>query len=306
MRSTTAAGIWLGLIAVAAAVGWLFHAGPASRPLAGKPTQPVEIFQGITYHSYRLADSPHGGGMVHVVRADLNQPGVGVYVGGPEADAAPPWRYRTRYPWQVASRRDLAVTVNGLMFGSRVQGRLSQRTDPGTGWWRLAHNAVPVNDAARTRMTAIADGLVNLRSDRLKLIWQDAAGQVHFTGRLGDDPTGYEQAVWGVGGDLLFVAGGRPEAWAVANPHQPQARCVIGVNSRENQVWLIVFEWADYRLVAEQVARHGPRFALNLDGGGSTGMVIGPGARGVEPGTRLGGYRPSAVPIGFLARRIEP
>jgi hypothetical protein len=52
----------------------------------------------------------------------------------------------------------------------------------------------------------------------------------------------------------------------------------------------------------EELAALGARDGMLLDGGGSTAMVLGEGARGVRPGTVLGGLRPVATHFGVRAR----
>src|ERR1019366_10290261 len=44
------------------------------------PFPPTEIYRGITYSCRHLPEGPQSGGLLHMVRADLNVPGVSLYV----------------------------------------------------------------------------------------------------------------------------------------------------------------------------------------------------------------------------------
>src|ERR1700733_4347235 len=44
------------------------------------PQEPTEIYHGVVYSCRRLPESPQSGGLVHLVRADLNIPGVSLYI----------------------------------------------------------------------------------------------------------------------------------------------------------------------------------------------------------------------------------
>jgi exopolysaccharide biosynthesis protein len=54
----------------------------------------------------------------------------------------------------------------------------------------------------------------------------------------------------------------------------------------------------------EQLSKLGARDAMLLDGGGSSAMAFGEGARNSDKGTLLGGWRPVATFFGIKARRI--
>jgi hypothetical protein len=137
--------------------------------------------------------------------------------------------------------------------------------------------------------------------------WVDEQGEPHI-GNIASPADGAVLAVAGFGG-LIREGTVLPKPSDVRHP-----RTALGV-SRDGRFLILAVvdgrregysEGMSTHELAGLMAEQGCWQALNLDGGGSTCMVIGTGARGVEPGTRLGGYRPSAVPIGFLARRIEP
>src|SRR5580693_8950741 len=83
------------------------------------PQEPTEIYRGIVYSCRRLPETPQSGGLLHLVRADLNVPGVGIYITPLDSDAlAHGQRYRLKYTTSVVKEQSLAAAVNGTLFNS--------------------------------------------------------------------------------------------------------------------------------------------------------------------------------------------
>ena len=85
-----------------------------------RPLQPQEehaIFQGVFYSAQELPETPESRGLAHLVRIDLQAPGVQLYNTplDPEAVAAGD-QYRLSYTWWEGRRRGLAVAINGTLF----------------------------------------------------------------------------------------------------------------------------------------------------------------------------------------------
>jgi len=117
-------------------------------------------------------------------------------------------------------------------------------------------------------------------------------------------PTAAElrQAKWGIGGQGVGLHDGK--VWPGSN-RQPDSRTAIGIDAERRLLFLAVAQWASPYLVLERLAQLGARDAMLLDGGSSSAMAIGEGARGLARGALFGGSRPVATFFGVMARRLS-
>src|SRR5882724_3339753 len=99
----------LGLCGAAADFVWTYHGTQA----------PLEIYRGITYVCQRVPETPESGGLVHWVRADLNVPGVSLYITPLDPDAlAQGWQFKLQYTTDAVQQQHLAAAVNGTLYAS--------------------------------------------------------------------------------------------------------------------------------------------------------------------------------------------
>src|SRR5689334_10888585 len=83
------------------------------------PSQPREIYSGVTYGCERLERTAEGYGVFHWVRIDLGAAGIGLYVTAIDPSAAAEGgQYRLRGIEDVVGDEELAVAINGSLFTS--------------------------------------------------------------------------------------------------------------------------------------------------------------------------------------------
>jgi hypothetical protein len=247
------------------------------------PVAETEIFTGVSYGCRVLPATPEGSGPMHWARIDLIAPGVELYVTPTDpALEGTGYHYRLKRVGSVARTEGLAVAVNGSLF--------TKESFPVPGYWPgLRANGVE---------TAVADGRVSHVWEHTYLLWFDAARVPALERQKPPSADVLARARWGIGGQGVGLMDGRVRDGLERNP---DARTAIGIDPQRLWLFLAVFESASPRRALEELAALGARDGMLLDGGGSTAMVIGPGATGVRPGTVLGGWRPVATHFGVRA-----
>lgn len=250
------------------------------------PIQPSEIFSGITYGCERLEPTQEGYGVLHWLRVELETPGIDLYVTPLDPSAVSQgWQYRLRWISDVVSREHLAVAVNGTLFTT------------GHSWLpRLP------GELARAVETVVSNHVPSHYWEHTYLLWFDNDLNPHL--RPSKPPTSAElkQAKWGIGGQGVGLRDGK--VWSGSNL-LPDSRTAIGIDPDRKLLFLAVAERASPRLVLERLAGLGARDGMLLDGGGSSAMAIGQGARGVASGALFGGSRPVATFFGVRARPLR-
>jgi hypothetical protein len=244
------------------------------------PTAPTEIYRGITYSCQRLREGPESGGLFYLVRADLNVPGVSIYITPLDSDAlAHGQEYRLKYVSTAVRENHLAAAVNGTYFSSDSY------------WIRLP------GDFARSTETIVSDHVVNHIDPNTYLNWWDDDSIAHHEHK---PPTSeaLANAKWAIGTQGPWLNDFKVSDWA--GP-QPDRRTMIGFDSAKRLVWIAVFDRASVHFASETLAKLGVPDAFAIDGGTSSTMALGAEARGVRPGTVTGGWRPVAVQFGFRA-----
>jgi hypothetical protein len=169
----------VGIVAVGALA--LIGAGSGYRDCDPSHT---EIFEGITYGCKRLDPTEERSGLVHWAIVDLAAPGIELYVTSLDPTAvARGWQYRLRRVGDVVEKENLAVAINGTLFGSN------------SGWWpRMS------GDLANSGETVVADHVVSHISQHTYLLWFDDQLTPHL--KRSKPPTAAElaHAKWGIGG----------------------------------------------------------------------------------------------------------
>lgn len=250
------------------------------------PRVPSEIFSGVVYGCENLDPSAEGRGLLHWVKVDLTAPGIELYVTPLDPRAtAQGWQYRLKWTSRVIAREHLAVAANGMMFDSK-------------SFWKLR---LP-GDLARGVETAVADHVASHISEHTYLLWFDSALTPHLRRSKPPSLDDLAQAKWGIGGQGIGLYEGKVSA---ASDWKPDSRTAVAVDAERKLFFIAVGEHISPRLILEKLAALGGREGMLLDGGGSSSMVIGEGARGLSPGVLYGGWRAVATHIGVRARVLE-
>jgi hypothetical protein len=223
------------------------------------------------------------------VRVDLKAPGIKLYVTplDPAAVAAS-WQYRLRGIGDVVSGAQLAVAVNGTMFDS-VSG------------WRPRWSPRIAGDFARTATTVVANHVVTQGLLNTDLLWFDAQLNPYLPPSR-PKPEDLVEAKWAIGGEA-FRLHDREGGWR--GPRVPDSRTAVAIDEQRQQLFLAVGEWISPRLFLETLADLGVDEGILLDGGGSSAIAIGEGARGVSGGVLFGGWRPVATHFGVKAEFLR-
>jgi hypothetical protein len=248
--------------------------------------QPGEIFSGVTYGCERLERTEQGYGVLHWVRVELGAPGIEPYVTPLDPSAvAQGSQYRLRWIENVVRDEHLAVAVNGALFTSEYS-------------WRPR---LP-GDLANGVETVVSEHVVSHFWKHAYLLWFDDNLNPHLRPSKPPNSAELREAKWGIGGQAVWLHDGK--VWSGSN-RQPDSRTAIGIDAERKLLFLAVAEWASPHLVLEELAKLGARDAMLLDGGASSAIAIGEGARDVPTGPLFGGSRPVATFFGVRARRLS-
>ncbi len=268
--------LWLFLLGVVApALGleglllWEYHGPAAATP----------IFQGITYGCEVLPETPQSGGLFHWVRADLNVPGVSLFVTPKDPEAmASGFEYRLKYTSTAVTEDNLAAAVNGTLFVSSSHGvRL-----PG--------------DLANSCETTVADHVANHVDPNSYLMWWDDDRIGHLEHWKPPPTASLLAAKWGISGQEWLLWGPERAANTLADE-----RTVIAIDPVRKLVWICCFDKASYNFISIFLKARGAKGIIAVDGGTSKAMAIGRGAKNIRPGTVTGNWRPVATQFGFRA-----
>jgi hypothetical protein len=179
----------------------------------------------------------------------------------------------------------LAVAINGTLFTSKY------------GW----RPRLP-GDFANGVETVVSDHVASHFWEHTYLLWFDDDLNPYLRPSKPPNPAELRQARWAIGGQGVGLHHGK--VWSGVD-RQPDSRTAIGIDADRKLLFLAVTEWASPHLVLEQLAKLGARDGMLLDGGGSSAMGIGEGARGLSRGALFGGSRPVATFFGVRARRLS-
>ena len=247
----------------------------------------TEIFEGITYGCERLKPTDEGGGFLHWARIDLTAPGIELFVTSLDPEAVRNgWQYRLRRVTDVLDEQDLAVAINASLFTRSAN-------------WRPALSG----DFAKGVETVVANHVVSHVWKHTYLLWFDDELTPHLRGSKPPTPTELISAKWGVGGQSVWLWDG--QVWS-GSDRNPDARTAIAINQRRRLLFLAVGSHVSPRLMLQTLADLGAMDGMMLDGGNSTSMAIGKGAKGVSEGSVYGSWRPVATHFGVRATSLLP
>jgi hypothetical protein len=269
LKRTTGRLRTLILVIHLAAIGVLvFLVGPLVVPralslaYASQPDSVEEVlFEGVTYiRDVRRTPRPL---VIHVVEVDLDAPGIGFLVTPGEPTRGEQMRARTTS--QFLDEFDLQVAVNGDFFKP----------------WRdisLVDYYPHVGDPVHVLGFASSRGEVYSRGDpKYPTLYISEDGQAGF-----DEPAG---AVFNaISGNYILVAGGKCNMDDLSHPYHlrlhPRTAIVLDKEGRTMMIFVIDGRQPNYSMGAstqelvEIVIEYGGYTALNLDGGGSTTLVV--------------------------------
>jgi hypothetical protein len=265
-------------LALLAVVGgyilWTYH-GPA-------PT--TEIYHGIFYCCEQLPSGPQSSGLVHWVRADLNVPGVSIFLTPKDPDAvARGWQYRLQFTMSAVAQQHLAAVVNGTMYASDAT------------FFRWP------GDLARSTEIVVADHVVSHVDPNSFLLWWDDGLVAHLANRVPSDAT-LNAAKWAIGSQMPALVDGAVNRWAGDDVNH---RTLVAANPARRLVWIACFDTASGMFAGGYLRDQGATIAVLVDGGTSTAMAIGSDAVGVRGGRVVGDFRPVATQFGFRALPLK-
>jgi hypothetical protein len=269
-----------GFIALLAVIGGGWAAYRYHGPVGETP-----IFNGLVYGCERLPTTAESGGLVHWVRADLNTPGVSIYVTPKDpAAVAAGYEYRLAHTSAQVTGARLAAGVNGTLFDSR------------SSFIRLP------GDLAKSAETAVAGRVANHVDPQTYLLWWDDQKIAHLETEKPPSKAALSKAIWGIGGQQAVMVGGQINPWAGTGT---DARTMIAADPPRRLVWIACFDSVSYRFAADYLRQKGATLAIMVDGGTSTAMALGPNAANVRAGTVTGNWRPVATVFGFKAIALK-
>jgi hypothetical protein len=248
---------------------------------SGRPAA-AKIFEGITYGCRQLEPSEEARGVVHWVRINLTAPGIVPYVTSKDSTAVTQgWQYRLRRVGDVVATEHLAVAVNGTLFSSK------------SSWWRRKSG-----DLAKVAEPVVADHIVSHGWLSGYLLWFDD----QMTPHLGSNMTTEAElamAKWGIGGEDPWLRDGKVFS---GHPrcHIPDGRTAVAVDVPRKLLFLAVGTHISPTVMYQTLADLGAKDGMLLDGGDSSSMAIGRGAKVVSPGP-VYGWRPVATQFGVRA-----
>jgi hypothetical protein len=286
-------GLWLVAVLVLAASAlafWYYH-----RPLPSDLRR--SLFQGVTYER-QVREKPRRV-ILHIVTIDLNAPGVRFLV--TPGDPAKPRPLRARLTSQFAKEFGVQIAINGDFFfpwHSKAP------------WSYYPH----VGDPVELEGYAASNGTLYSSGGQR---WKYPVLNISKDNRVSFDlpVSRYYNTI---SGDMLFLKAGQPQNSPASYHTEPQPRTAVAVDGTGRKLLLFVVDGRQPNYseglttaeLAEVVREFGGDTALNLDGGGSTTLVVQNGRGGYDvlncpidnhiPGRE----RPVANHLGVFARPL--
>ncbi|WP_295429079.1 phosphodiester glycosidase family protein [uncultured Thiodictyon sp.] len=253
-------------------------------------------FPGVRYHQETRQSPPL---RLFVAEVDVTNPRLRIRVspGGPDPDGPGAWETTLMTPTAVAARDGFDLAVNGDFFSIRKPPTATAAPLYQPGVW------------ANVVGPAVSDGRAWSIGDRPR-----PSLVVRATGRVAIErvakPPANARAI--VAGNVMLVERGNIVAHQNQDKHP---RTVLGLNGQRTRLVILVVDGRQggssgmsYGELASEMIRLGCQSAINLDGGGSTVMVL------RDPATRRwrvlnqpsdGQERPVANVLGITAARAD-
>jgi len=256
------------------------------RPSALEKT---EIFDGVFL---TVEDYPRGGpvrGRVMIAEIHWDTPGIELahrdfsYPIIPSDRKAP--HFRTIPADLALSREKASLLMNTTLFGPNSLPSLI----PGYG--------------VRSLETIVIDGFPSHIHEHSYLLYWDSHDNVHMLRQKPPGIEDIEKAVLGIGLGGVQIAEARAAYNAIGSLEESMARTFIGVDPFRKILWLMAFEKSTGRFMIDRAVEEGVVYGGQLDGGSSTNLLIGSGAKDILPHTGIRSWRPIAP---YLIIRANP
>lgn len=254
-------------LAFAIALAAAFAVLADDRPTVPATTIAALPLPGGAAFSHEVRHDPNQS--LHVVTIDLTAPGVSVGVarGGPDPDGDGKWTTTLLPVREIAAREHFDVAVNGDFFAALQTKDIEGRN---TGFVR--------GKWASPQGPAVTDGALwqSAPATRPALLVGDGRAAVASVDPRKPMPTWVRQAV---GGNALLAHDGKVLSQKNKDRHP---RTVAGVDATGTRLFLLVVDGRQpnlsigmtYEELGREMVRLGAADAVNLDGGGSTTMVL--------------------------------
>lgn len=249
--------IWLTALALAGA-------GPATQP-----TEVSDPFPGVHY-THEMHQNPTAS--LHIFTIDLTNPNISIHVsrGGEPPDKH--WQTTLMSVPKIAERDHLDLAINGDYFSAE------QAADPdaGGGLAALINRGYRQGQRANVMGSAVTDGVQWATGAVPRpTMMVGADGKVTMT-ELTKIPPGVMQAL---SGNIRLIGAGHAEGHRGT---ERSARTAIGLDKANHTLTILVVDalWEGKASgismpdLVKEMARLGCWYAINLDGGGSTTLIM--------------------------------
>lgn len=250
-----------------------------------------EIFSGVFLTVEETAQPDHGSGRIMIVEVYWDTPGIEIhnrpfsYPIATDDPQSPHFRL-TNADWALLTG-DAAV----LMNTTRYHPDHPTHSLPGK----------PV----RSVETVVADGHVSHVHEHSYLMYMDHQGNAIQLFNKPPDRTSLSAAVWGIGLQGIQVSDRKARYQAIGNLDEKMPRSFIGLDPEKKILYLIAFENADGKLMIDRSVQAGVVVGGQVDSGGGTTLLIGPGATGVTTHCGIRNWRPLGAYLTIQAEKLS-
>ena len=222
-------------------------------------------FPGVTYKQETHQDPPM---RLFIAEVDLTSRKLKIRVspGGPDPDGPGEWETTLMEPTKVAAREGFDLAINGDFFKAlRVEDAEGRKSHYRADMW------------ASVVGPAVTDGKVwSTSHDRTPCLMVRKNGRVSID--MLDKPSADAQEV--IAGNVLLVEKGKPNTYV--SDKSRHGRTVVGLNEQNTRLIILVVDGLKpgvsigmtYEELANEMVNLDCYTALNLDGGGSSVMVM--------------------------------
>ena len=229
------------------------------------------LFPGVLYE--RLVFSQPRPIMIHVVTIDLSTAGMKVLV-TPRISTSPDMKIPARTTSEFVNEFDLQLAINANFFSPFYEK---------TPWDFYPKSGDLVNVV----------GLAISNGDDYSIIyrkWPVLCFDINNNAQISDNSICPTQTTQAISGNLILVANGQAAKLPGNSPFNQRSypRTAVGINQKGDKLWLVLVDgkqpfYSDGVTMAELqkfMINLGVNKALNLDGGGSTTLVVRPSSQG--------------------------